>query len=144
MTESAPMSLSQLNEAFEFLEDWEDRYRFIMDLGRKLPPMPESEQVEENLVHGCQSTVWVSAESPDGPEAPVRLRAHSDSDLVKGLAAMVIIMLSGRTAAEIATCDLEAQFSALGLHEHLSPTRSNGLHGMVRQVRSRAAALAAA
>ena len=70
------MSLSQLNEAFEFLEDWEDRYRFIMDLGRKLPPMPESEQVEENLVHGCQSTVWVSAESPDGPEAPVRLRAH--------------------------------------------------------------------
>ena len=140
---SAPMTIEQLNEAFAFLEDWEDRYRFIMDLGRKLPPMPSEDRNDENLVHGCQSTVWVSATSSGGAEALVTLHADSDSDLVKGLAAMVVIMLQGRTAAEIATSDLEASFNKLGLHEHLSPTRSNGLHGMVRQVKSRAAALAA-
>ena len=133
-----------MKEAFEFLEDWEDRYRFIMDLGKKLPPMPESLRIDENLVHGCQSTVWVSAESPGGASAPLRLHADSDSHLVKGLAAMVVIMLSGRTAAEIARTDLEAGFNELGLHDHLSPTRSNGLHGMVRQVKARAASLATA
>lgn len=138
------MSIEQLNEAFDFLEDWEDRYRFIMDLGKKLPPMPESERTEDNLVHGCQSTVWVSANSPGGPDAAVVLHADSDSDLVKGLAAMVVIMLSGKRATEIATFDIESQFDQLGLHEHLSPTRSNGLHGMVRQVKARAVALAAA
>ena len=137
------MTISQLDEAFDFLEDWEDRYRFIMDLGRKLPPLPEKDRNEGNLVHGCQSTVWVSAEAPDGSDGPVVLHADSDSDLVKGLAAMVIIILSGRTPAEIATCDIEAEFNRLGLHEHLSPTRSNGLHGMVRQVKSRAVTLAA-
>lgn len=137
------MNIEQLNEAFEFLEDWEDRYRFIMDLGKKLPDMPESERIESNLVHGCQSTVWVSVESDGGSDSHVQLHADSDSDLVKGLAAIVVIMLTGHSAAEIATADLESQFDKLGLHAHLSPTRSNGLHGMVRQVKSRAAALAA-
>ncbi|MDG2094473.1 MAG: SufE family protein [Phycisphaerales bacterium] len=137
------MNLEQLNEAFEFLEDWEDRYRFIMDLGKKLPAMPDSERVEANLVHGCQSTVWVSVDSEGGPDSNVTLHADSDSDLVKGLAAIVVIMLWGSSAAEIATADLESKFDQLGLHEHLSPTRSNGLHGMVRQVKSRAASLAA-
>ena len=144
MTKHAPLTIEQLNEAFAFLEDWEDRYRFIMDLGKKLPPMPEEDRTDENLVQGCQSTVWVSARSAGGVDTPVVLHADSDSDLVKGLAAMVIIMLGGRSAAEITTCDIEAHFDELGLHEHLSPTRSNGLHGMVRQVKSRAAALAAA
>ena len=137
------MTLDQLNEAFDFLEDWEDRYRFIMDLGKKLSPMPDSERTDQNLVHGCQSTVWVSAQSGGGPEAVVELHADSDSDLVKGLAAMVVIILWGKSAAEIATCDVEANFDKLGLHEHLSPTRSNGLHGMVTQVKSRSAVLAA-
>ncbi|MBG80186.1 MAG: cysteine desulfuration protein SufE [Phycisphaerae bacterium] len=137
------MTISQLDEAFEFLEDWEDRYRFIMDLGKKLPPLPEEDRHEGNLVHGCQSTVWVSAEAPEGPSGQVVLHADSDSDLVKGLAAMVIIILAGKTPAKIATCDIEAEFDRLGLHEHLSPTRSNGLHGMVRQVKSRAVTLAA-
>ena len=141
--DSAPMNLEQMNEAFEFLEDWEDRYRFIMDLGKKLPAMPDSERVEANLVHGCQSTVWVSVDSEGGPDSHVTLHADSDSDLVKGLAAIVVIMLWGNNAAEIATADLESKFDQLGLHEHLSPTRSNGLHGMVRQVKSRAASLAA-
>lgn len=144
MTKHTPLTIEQLNEAFAFLEDWEDRYRFIMDLGKKLPPIPESERTDENLVHGCQSTVWVSAASPGGPGSAVVLHADSDSDLVKGLAAMVVIMLSGRGASEMATFDVESRFDQLGLHEHLSPTRSNGLHGMVRQVKARAAALAAA
>ena len=82
-------------------------------------------------------------ESDGGSDSHVQLHADSDSDLVKGLAAIVVIMLTGHSAAEIATADLESQFDKLGLHAHLSPTRSNGLHGMVRQVKSRAAALAA-
>lgn len=137
------MNVEQMNKAFEFLEDWEDRYRFIMDLGKKLPTMPDSERVEANLVHGCQSTVWVSVESEGGADSHVTLHADSDSDLVKGLAAIVVIMLWGNSAAEVATANLESKFDQLGLHEHLSPTRSNGLHGMVRQVKSRAASLAA-
>ena len=141
MSDAAPLTLDELHEAFEFLEDWEDRYRFIMDLGRKLPPLPEEERIDENLVHGCQSTVWVSATAPGGPAAPIVLHADSDSDLVKGLAAMVIIMLSGKGPADVATCDIDAGFERFGLHSHLSPTRSNGLHGMVRQVKSRAAVL---
>lgn len=132
-----------MNEAFEFLKDWEDRYRFIMDLGRKLPKMPASERVDSNLVHGCQSTVWVSVAPQDDDGSIMTLHADSDSDLVKGLAAIVLILLWGKTAADIATADLDSPFDKLGLHAHLSPTRSNGLHGMVRQIKSRAAALAA-
>ena len=141
MTSLAPMTLEDLQEAFEFLEDWEDRYRFIMDLGKKLPSLPEEDRIDDNLVHGCQSTVWVSAAAPQGPDGPCVLRADSDSDLVKGLAAMVIIMLAGQRPAQVATCDIDSGFEQFGLHAHLSPTRSNGLHGMVRQVKSRAALL---
>jgi len=130
--------ISEVEEAFAFLDDWEDRYRYIMDLGQKLPEMPGDEQCEDNLVRGCQSTVWVSLLNDDGT---VRVNAESDSQLVKGLAAIVVIAISGLSPQEILNFDLEALFQRLRLHDHLSPTRSNGLHGMVRQVRSRAAAL---
>ena len=133
--------ISEVQEAFAFLEDWEDRYRYIMDLGEKLPPMPEQERADRNLIHGCQSTVWVCM-SQCG-EAVV-LSADSDSKLVKGLAAIVVIAVSGQGAAKIARSDLEGLFDGLHLHEHLSPTRSNGLHGMIQQVRGRAAELVAA
>ena len=139
----APTTLEHLLEAFEFLEDWEDRYRFILDLGHKLPEMPGDEKTEANFVHGCQSQVWVALHETDGGGSPIELRADSDAFIVKGLAAMVVTMLAGRTASDIAGYDIESVFDQLGLHEHLSPTRSNGLHGMVEQVKRKAMEMAA-
>ena len=133
-------TLDDIKEAFAFLDDWEDRYRYIMDLGEKLPPMPDADRVESNLVHGCQSTVWVAMHHDGGV---VQLGADSDSGLVKGLAALVVIALQGLTPVGIVEFDLDEFFSSMYLHEHLSPTRSNGLHGMIRQVRARAVELAA-
>jgi cysteine desulfuration protein SufE len=133
-------ALAEVEEAFEFLDDWEDRYRYIMDLGAKLAPLPDADRIEANLVHGCQSTVWVVLRQVAGD---VQLGATSDSGLVKGLAALVVIALQGKTAPDIVHFDLNEFFGRLHLHEHLSPTRSNGLHGMIRQVRTRAAEMVA-
>ncbi|MDP7520299.1 MAG: SufE family protein [Phycisphaerales bacterium] len=133
-------TLDEVKEAFAFLDDWEDRYRYIMDLGEKLSLMPVEDRVDSNLIHGCQSVVWVSLHRDDGI---VTLLADSDSGLVKGLAALVVIALQGMTPEEIVRHDLGDFFSTLQLHEHLSPTRSNGLHGMIQQVRARAAEMAA-
>ena len=132
-------ALSDVEEAFAFLDDWEDRYRYIMDLGAKLPPLADEDRVEQHLVHGCQSAVWVAMHGDNGN---IRLTADSESQLVKGLAAIVVIALDGKTPEELIAFDLDALFARLRLHEHLSPTRSNGLHGMVQQVRSRACLLA--
>lgn len=137
----APVTSEHLLEAFEFLDDWEDRYRFIIDLGHKLQDMPESEKTKANFVHGCQSQVWVALHESDGSGSPIELLADSDAFIVKGLAAMVIVLMAGRTATEIVAFDIESVFGTLGLHEHLSPTRSNGLHGMITQVRERAKSL---
>ena len=109
-----------------------------MDLGEKLPAMADGDRIEANLVYGCQSAVWVVLHE-SGSE--VQIDADSDSQLVKGLAALVVIALQGQSAAEIAAMDLAPVFDRLRLHEHLSPTRSNGLAGMIQQVRSKAAAL---
>jgi cysteine desulfuration protein SufE len=127
--------LSEVEEAFAFLEDWEDRYRYIMDLGAKLSPLADADRVEANLVHGCQSAVWVAMHEEGDA---VRMTADSESQLVKGLAAIVVLALDGRTPEALIAFDLDALFAGLHLHEHLSPTRSNGLHGMIRQVRARA------
>ncbi len=140
----SPITSEHLFEALDYLDDWEDRYRFILDLGRKLPEMPGEAKNETNFVHGCQSQVWVQLLESDGSGSPVELLADSDAFIVKGLAAMVVVILAGRTAAQIVSHDLEADFARLGLHEHLSPTRSNGLHGMVTQVKARAAEMVAA
>ena len=137
---SALPPLSEVEEAFAFFDQWEDRYRYIMDLGAALPAMSAEDRTDQNRVEGCQSEVWVVLQDAGGR---ISFHADSDSAIVKGLAAIVVIALEGRSAAEIVHFDLDALFERLTLHEHLRPTRSNGLHGMVRQVRSRAAALAA-
>lgn len=134
MSGSLP-TIDEAKEAFAFLEDWEDRYRYIMDLGEKLLPMCDADRVEANLVHGCQSQVWVAMHRD---QDRVTLSADSDSSLVKGLAALVVLAIDGRCPTDVVSFDLDGFFGSLNLHEHLSPTRSNGLHGMVRQVRSRA------
>ena len=142
MTHSDPdTAVAELTEAFSFLEDWEDRYRYIMDLGVALPAMDDALKTPETLVHGCQSVVWVAVTTAG---ETIRLHADSDSHLVKGLAAIVVRALDGRNVAGVLSFDLAAMFDALELHAHLSPTRSNGLHGMVKQVLTRVGALAKA
>jgi len=135
---SALPPLSEVEEAFSFFDDWEDRYRYIMDLGEKLPAMADADRIEANVVYGCQSAVWVVLHESGGE---VQIDADSDSQLVKGLAALVVIALKGQSAAEIVAMDIAAVFDRLRLHEHLSPTRSNGLAGMIQQVRSKAVVL---
>ena len=134
----ADTAVEELKEAFAFLEDWEDRYRYIMDLGAALPAMNDALKTDETLVHGCQSVVWVAVTTSEGH---VHVHADSDSHLVKGLAAIVVRALDGRSVAGVLQFNLSALFEALNLHAHLSPTRSNGLHGMVRQVMARVGAL---
>ena len=129
----APTTLDHLLEAFEFLEDWEDRYRFILDLGRKLPEMPESEKTEVNFVHGCQSQVWLTHSLE--ADQTIKLRIDSDAYIVRGLISIVLAALNNKLPSEIIDFDIESLFSELELLEHLSPTRGNGLRALVQQIK---------
>ena len=126
---------------FEILDDWEDRYRYVIELGKALPPFPEAERSEANKVRGCVSQVWLSAHRQDGLAGKPVLRFAGDSDalIVRGLVAILITFYSGKTAEAILTTDAEALFARLGLREHLTPQRSNGLASMVARVRADAA-----
>jgi len=127
-------SIEDIQDAFEFLEDWDDRYDYLIDLGKKLPALTAEEMVEDNLVRGCQSKVWLKA-SVSGDEPPViTLRADSDAFIVKGLVAILLSFYSGRKADEILKDDPLPLLAKLGFEEHLSPTRKNGLKAMVNRV----------
>lgn len=131
---------TNLTEQFADLDDWMDRYAMIIDLGNELPPMPENLKTPDRLIEGCQSRVWLDAEmTPDGT---IALQADSDAVIVKGIIAMLVDVLSGHTPQEILAADLHF-IHDIGLDEHLSPTRSNGLLAMLRQIRAYAAAYAA-
>lgn len=114
------------------LDDWMDRYAYIIDLGNSLPPISEQYKTPEHLIEGCQSRVWLNAELT--PEGNVDFTADSDAIIVKGIISMLIDVLSGHTPREILDADLYF-IDRIGLSEHLSPTRSNGLLAMVRQIR---------
>lgn len=125
-----------------FLDDWDDRYKYLIDLGRTLPPFPPERRDEAHRVKGCASQVWLHVER-DGADGLVRLRADSDSHLVKGLAALIVSLFEGRSPDEIATINVDAALTPLDLAAHLTPQRSNGLASMVRVIRERARAFAA-
>ncbi|WP_101674347.1 SufE family protein [Alloalcanivorax mobilis] len=129
-------------EDLEFLDDWEERYRYIIDLGKQIPSMPEALRTEERFVRGCQSQVWLVTEY-DQAEDRLYLAVESDALIVRGLAAMVLIALNRKTPAEVAAYDMEAFFERVDLIRHLSPTRGNGLRSMVARVKHEASALAA-
>jgi len=133
---SPTASLDEIVDSFSFFEDWEDRYRYIIDLGRELPPMDDAAKIDANFVHGCQSRVWISHELVEG-----RLRFTLDSDamIVRGLIAIVLAAFDGRTPQEILDYDIDALFDRLDLLRHLSPTRGNGLAALVRRIREIAA-----
>ena len=120
-----------------FLDDWEDRYRYIIDLGKSLPELPDNLKTEENMVRGCQSQVWlVHHHDPDDNQ--FIMAVDSDALIVRGLAAMVLAALNKHTPEEIVNTDMEAYFGKLDLLKHLSPTRGNGLRAMVQRIRQEA------
>lgn len=141
-TLNGPPAIETIAEDFAFLDEWEDRYRYLIELGRRLEPLPEEARSAENKVQGCASQVWLQKRliSADGV---TRLHFLGDSDalIVRGLVAIVIALFSERTPAEILSTDAEAMFAKLGLKDHLSQQRSNGLRSMVARIRAEAAAL---
>jgi cysteine desulfuration protein SufE len=122
-------------EEFSFLDDWMDRYQYLLDLGRKLPALEQQELVDENLLDGCQSRVWLLT---GGDARHMTIRATSDAAIVSGLIALLIRVYSGASARNI--LESEPRFiSEIGLSDHLSPTRANGLHAMLRAIKDAAA-----
>lgn len=143
----AAPSIEEIAENFAFLDDWEDRYRYVIELGGTLKPLAEAEHSAENKVRGCASQVWmVSSAEPGNADGHVlHFRGDSDAHIVRGLIAILLAIYSGKAARDILRTDAEALFSTLGLREHLSQQRSNGLASMVQRIRADAeAALAGA
>jgi len=130
-------ALAELAETFEFLGDWEERYRHVIDLGRDLAPLTDAEHAEANKVRGCASQVWLVTEP--GADGTLLFRGDSDAHIVRGLIAILMSLYSGRTPAEILAFDAPAAFARLGLTGALSQQRSNGLASMVARIRRDAA-----
>ena len=123
-------------EEFALFGDWSERYQYLIDLGRKLPDLPDALKSDEFRLHGCQSNVWIAG---DGDASKLDFRAISDSAIVSGLIYLALRVYSGRSAAEILATDPD-YIAAIGLSKHLSPTRSNGLAALIGYIRERAAA----
>ena len=135
-------TLEDVFDAFEFLDDWEDRYAFIIDLGKQLPPFPGSERTEINYVHGCQSQVWL-IQHYDKESGKLLLLIDSDAIIVRGLAAIILLAFNNLTPADLLATDIDKLFERLDLFRHISPTRGNGLRSMISKTRNIAAAKAA-
>lgn len=134
------MSLETLLDDFALFDDWEERYRYIIELGNGLAPLSDAEHSDANKVPGCVSQVWLVTE---GGRDKMSFRGDSDAHIVRGLVAILLDLYNDKSAAEIAAFDAEAAFNALGLGEHLTPQRSNGFYSMVSRIRNDAAAASA-
>ncbi|HEV7255435.1 MAG TPA: SufE family protein [Mesorhizobium sp.] len=138
-------SFDEIRNDFSFLDDWEDRYRYVIELGGDLPLYPESERNDAHKVSGCASQVWLETTFGPGADPVLSFRGQSDAHIVRGLVAIMLTLFSGRRASEILALDAEGTLRALGLDEHLSTQRANGLRAMIRRIRRDAeAALAPA
>jgi cysteine desulfuration protein SufE len=134
-----PKAFVDIAENLSFLDDWEDRYRYIIELGQALPPLADSEKNSVNKVSGCVSQVWLVTERAG---EDLSYRGESDAAIVRGLVAILVALYSGRSPREVAETDAIAIFDDLGLREHLSTQRSNGVAAMVTRIRSEARAIA--
>ena len=134
------MSINEIIENFEVLEEWDDRYRYIIDLGRSLEPLSEAEHTDENKVRGCASQVWFVSKVSHNGEPHLMFRGDSDAHIVRGLIAILFALYSGKGAQEILEADAIKLFEKLGLREHLTPQRSNGFRSMVERIRADARA----
>ncbi len=123
-----------------FFDSWEDRYKYIIDLGKELPAMPDELKTDDRLIRGCQSQVWLEHEADKGV---YRFVADSDAYIVKGLLGVILSAYNNKTAADILAFDIDAYFDELDLMRHLSPTRGNGLRAMVQRIREIATQAAA-
>ena len=130
------MTIDELLETFDSLEDWDERCDYLIDLGFDLPEFPQQGKTEENRVRGCQSNVWLVAEVRENGRPTIQISADSDSMIVRGLIAVLLTIFSGRTPEEILETDVRTIFERLGLDRHLSSTRRNGLYGMVNRIRT--------
>jgi cysteine desulfuration protein SufE len=141
------MTLEAIRSDFALLDDWEDRYRYVIELGRSLSPLPEELRTEANKVRGCASQVWLASEPrAPRPGAPpvLTFRGDSDAHIVRGLIAILFALYQDKAPGEILAADARALFAELGLGEHLTPQRSNGFFSMVERIRKDAQAMAAA
>jgi cysteine desulfuration protein SufE len=130
------MTIDEINENFALLDEWDDRYRYLIELGRMLPPLPDAAHVEANKVQGCASQVWLTTDVERGPSGPVlSFVGDSDAHIVRGLIAILLAIYSRKSASDILATDALALFDKLGLREHLTPQRSNGLKSMVGRIR---------
>ncbi len=128
---------SEIRDNFEFLNDWEDRYRYVIELGRTLDPLSDEERNEKAKVLGCASQVWLVRDA-GGKNTPLKFRGDSDAHIVRGLVAIVLSLYNGRTPDDALGIDAGERLAALGLNEHLSPQRSNGLKSMIARIRAEA------
>ncbi|MDO6822711.1 SufE family protein [Marinobacter sp. 1_MG-2023] len=131
-------TLEDVLDGFEFLDDWEDRYAFIIDLGKQLPAFPDEARIEESYVHGCQSQVWLISHYDEASDK-LYLLIDSDAMIVRGLAAMILVALNGKSPRDLLATDIDELFERLDLFRHISPTRGNGLRAMVGKIRDIAA-----
>jgi cysteine desulfuration protein SufE len=131
--------LDEILETFALIDDWDEKYRYVIELGRKLPPFPEAERTEANKVLGCASQVWLTTHVEPGAAGPVvRFDGDSDAHIVRGLVALMLAIHSGKTPAEILETDALGLFKELGLSAHLTPQRSNGVRSMMERIRREA------
>ena len=130
-------SIDDIRDNFELLDEWDDRYRYVIELGRTLEPMPEAEHSAANKVQGCVSQVWLQKlVERDGGAPILRYRGDSDAHIVRGLVAIVLALYSGRRPQEILATDAIAVFDEFGFRDHLTPQRSNGLRAMVERIKT--------
>jgi len=133
-------TIAQIKDDLSLLDDWEDRYRYIIEIGRELPDLPESERTEANKVRGCASQVWLSTSiERSGGDPIMHFAGDSDAHIVRGLVALALALYSGRPASQVAASDAVGLFTELGLKEHLSAQRSNGFRSLVDRIRNEAA-----
>jgi cysteine desulfuration protein SufE len=131
------MTIDEIRDNFALLDEWDDRYRYVIELGRTLAPMSEAEHAAANKVQGCASQVWLSRDIDRGNGEPVlNFKGDSDAHIVRGLIAILLSLQSGKTAREILGTDPIAVFDELGFREHLTPQRSNGLRAMVERIKN--------
>ena len=139
------IDLDEIVDNFEMLDDWEDRYRYLIELGRELEPLPDVAHNDANKVRGCASQVWLETNvARDGGEPRIAFKGDSDAHIVRGLIRLVFAVYSGHTTVEILATDIQPLFEKLGFSAHLTPQRSNGVRAMVERIKSDARAAGAA
>lgn len=131
--------IDELVDTFDMLGDWEERYRYLIELGRKLPPLPDGAHNEANRVRGCMSQVWLDAHTEAGPPPRLHFAGDSDAHIVKGLIALLFKLVDGRPAQDILATDIGGVFERLGLESHITVNRRNGFYAMVERIRALAA-----